>query len=215
MLNILCYGDSNTWGQVPGADTDRFQRQDRWPQVMASHLGDGYEVFEAGLSGRTTTFDRPPRQWRNGRDLLVPTLETYSPLDLVIILLGTNDVSLPYLSVADITAGAGELVEIVRSCQQFGPEFTSSPVPLLVAPHLVGPLGPEDAVLAPGAEEKSRALVDAYRTMATTIHCDFADLSGIVDASPRDPWHWEVEGQHAAGTAIAEKVQRILKASPS
>ena len=114
MLNILCYGDSNTWGQVPGADTDRFQRQDRWPQVMASHLGDGYEVFEAGLSGRTTTFDRPPRQWRNGRDLLVPTLETYSPLDLVIILLGTNDVSLPYLSVADITAGAGELVEIVR-----------------------------------------------------------------------------------------------------
>ena len=115
MFTVLCYGDSNTWGAIPDLDTGRYEPDVRWPGVMRKELGDGYHVVENGLNGRTTTFDRLPRPWRSGKDLLVPTMESSHPIDLVVILLGTNDVSLPYVSVADIVQGTGELVSIVRS----------------------------------------------------------------------------------------------------
>jgi lysophospholipase L1-like esterase len=177
---------------------------------MAAELGGDLDVYEAGMGGRTTVFDRLPVPLRSGRDLIVPTMETSAPLDLVIILLGTNDVSLPYLSVDDITRGAAELVSIVRSSWGYGPETGRAPIPLLVAPHVVGPLGPDDAILSPGAVERSRELGPAYGALSARLRCDFLDLAPVVEPSPRDPWHWEPEGHAAAAGAIAEVVRRIL-----
>lgn len=210
MRTILCYGDSNTWGLVPGSDSERCGPDERWPRLMAAQLGNDFDVYEAGMNGRTTVFDRLPRQFRSGRDFIVPTMETSAPLDLVIILLGTNDVSMPYLSVADITRGAGEIVSIVRSSWDYGPEAGRAPTPLLVAPHIVGPLGADDAILSAGAVEKSRELGAAYSELSTRLRCDFLDLAPVVESSPRDPWHWEPEGHVAAARAIGDKVQQIL-----
>lgn len=210
MRTILCYGDSNTWGFVPGSDDERFGPDVRWPRLMASQLGSDFDVVEAGLNGRTTVFDRLPRPFRSGRDLIVPTMATSAPLDLVIILLGTNDVSLPYISVADISRGAGELVSIVRKSWEYGPEPERAPTPLLVAPHIVGPLDADDLAMSPGAVEKSRELGAAYGAMATSLGCAFLDLAPVVEPSPRDPWHWEPEGHAAAARAIAERIQEIL-----
>jgi lysophospholipase L1-like esterase len=167
-------------------------------------------VVENGLNGRTTTFDRLPRPWRNGKDLLVPSMETSHPLDLVIILLGTNDVSLPYASVADIVRGTGELVSIVRSCEDFGPGGTTPPRPLVVAPHVVGAIASEDIPDHHGAETKSGELGAALRDYLDTVSCDFLDLSAVVAPSPVDPWHWEAEGHQAAGEAIAGRVRALL-----
>lgn len=210
MRTILCYGDSNTWGAVPGIDTGRYGIDLRWPRLMSDQLGSDFDVFEAGLNGRTTVFDRLPRTYRSGRELIVSTMETCAPLDLVVILLGTNDVSLPFLSVADITRGAGELVTVVRASEEFGPTPGLSPTPLLIAPHIVGPLGPEDAMVSPGAVERSRELPAAYQEMSVRLGCDFLDLSPVVEASPQDPWHWEPEGHRAAAQAIAEKIRQLL-----
>jgi len=208
---ILCYGDSNTWGFVPASEDERFGPDVRWPRLMASQLGRDFDVVEAGLNGRTTVFERLPRPFRSGRDLIVPTMATSAPLDLVIILLGTNDVSLPYLSVADISRGAGELVSIVRKSSEYGPEPDRAPTPLLVAPHIVGPLDPDDLVLSPDAVEKSRELGASYSALATSMGVAFLDLAPVVEPSPRDPWHWEPESHAAAARAIAEKVQEILQ----
>lgn len=210
MHTVLCYGDSNTWGAVPGSDTGRFAPDVRWPGVMRARLGAGFQVIENGLNGRTTTFDYLPRHWRNGKDLLVPAIETGHPLDLVIILLGTNDVSLPYVSVSDIVRGTGELVSIVRGCDDFGPDATSPPKVLVVGPHIVGPLSAELKPLHAEAEAKSRALAAAMSEYLGTIACDFLDLSDVVLPSDVDPWHWEAEGHRAAGAAIAAKVHQIL-----
>ena len=210
MRTVLCYGDSNTWGSVPGSDTERYGPQVRWPRVMATQLGGDFDVYEAGLGGRTTVFDRLPYPFRSGRDLIVPAMETNAPLDVVVILLGTNDVSMPHLAVADIVRGAGELVSIVRSGWEYGPEAGRAPTPLLVAPHIVGPLAPEDAVQSFGAIERSRELGAAYLEMATNLRCDFLDLAPLVRPSPRDPWHWEPEGHAAAALAIGEEVRRML-----
>ena len=210
MLTVLCYGDSNTWGAIPDLDTGRYEPDVRWPGVMRKELGDGYHVVENGLNGRTTTFDRLPRPWRSGKDLLVPAMETSHPIDLVVILLGTNDVALPYVSVADIVQGTGELVSIVRSCDEFGPDGTTPPRPLVVAPHVVGEIAPEGDPHHHGAEAKSLALGAALGEYLDTVSCDFLDLSGVVEPSPVDPWHWEAEGHRAAGEAIAAKVHGLL-----
>lgn len=210
MLTVLCYGDSNTWGAIPGDDTGRYAPDVRWPGVTKAALGHEFQVVENGLNGRTTVFDLLPRPWRNGKDLLVPTLETSHPVDVVVILLGTNDVSMPYISVADIVRGVGELVSIVRACVEFGPGGVSAPLPLVVAPHVFGELRPEDRALAQGVDEKSRWLGTALRDYLDTVSCDFLDLAGVVEPSPVDPWHWEADGHRAAGLAIAAKIQEIL-----
>lgn len=212
MFTVLCYGDSNTWGAVPNSDTERYAPDVRWPGVLRTLLGTGYQVVESGLNGRTTVFDRLPRPSRSGKDLLVPTLETASPVDVVVILLGTNDVSMPYLSVADVVQGMGELVSIVRSCDTFGPGGTTAPLPLVVAPHVIGPVSPEDAADHFGADTKSALLPSLLRDYTQTVSCDFLDLSSIVEPSDEDPWHWNAEGHHAAGAAIATKVREMLTA---
>ncbi len=210
MKSVLCFGDSNTWGAIPGSDTGRFGSDVRWPSVMADHLGPEVAVYEAGLNGRTTVFDVLPRAWRNGKDLLVPTIEVCAPLDVVVVLLGTNDVALPYVSAAEIAAGAGELITIIRRCDEFGPKPGVAPLPLLVAPHVVGALGADDERESPGARERSVDLVDEYRRLVERLKCHYVDLSTAVEPSDVDPWHWEPAGHQAAADLIGAEVRRIL-----
>ena len=90
LKNILCFGDSNTWGYAP-VTGERYPGHVRWTGVLQSCLGDDYFVIEEGLNGRTTVHNEPLRPHRNGASLLPVLLESHSPLDLVIVMLGTND----------------------------------------------------------------------------------------------------------------------------
>lgn len=207
--SILCFGDSNTWGAIPGSDFGRYGPDIRWPRVMADKLGDRFDVYEAGLNGRTTAFDWPPQSYRSGRDLIAPTLETCAPVDIVVILLGTNDVAMPHLSVSDIARGAGELITIVRSSTDFGPRPGQAPTPLLVGPHIVGPLDAQDEQASPDASERSAQLVDAYRELAARLRCSFVDLSRVVSPSERDPWHWDPPGHEHAAETLAAAVRQL------
>ena len=85
MRSVLCYGDSNTHGQVPGGTPlDRYGPAERWPGVMASELGVGWHVIEEGLSGRTTVRDDPIEgAHKNGRTYLRPCLQSHAVLDLI------------------------------------------------------------------------------------------------------------------------------------
>ena len=95
MKTILCYGDSNTWGAKPIlklGSPDRYQYEVRWTTVLQNQLGNDYHIIAEGLNGRTSTFDDPIEgAHKNGKRYLFPCLETHAPLDLVIIMLGTND----------------------------------------------------------------------------------------------------------------------------
>ena len=108
---VLCYGDSNTYGSVPGGG-DRFPRDVRWPGVLAARLGDGWHVVEEGLGGRTTVFDDPILPDRNGKTYLLPCLLSHQPIDLVVVFLGTNDLKARFsASPADIAGGVAVLTE--------------------------------------------------------------------------------------------------------
>ena len=134
---ILCFGDSITYGYDP-ATGGRFAPKDRWPEVMAQQLGAGHHVITEALPGRTTVFDSPYAPARSGRDLLAPLLESHAPLDLVIIMLGTNDLQVPLeLSARHAASGLWTLLDIVARSNA-GPA-AGPPQCLVVVPPAIRP----------------------------------------------------------------------------
>ena len=93
LKTLVCFGDSNTWGYVPGSDGERFPREQRWPVILQRLLGDDWDVISEGLGGRTATIDRPDSEGRNGLPYLLPCLLSHAPVDVVVVFLGTNDVN--------------------------------------------------------------------------------------------------------------------------
>ncbi|GAB2710511.1 GDSL-type esterase/lipase family protein [Nocardia thraciensis] len=89
-FTILCFGDSNTFGQR-SEGSGRWPADVRWTGRLQQLLGNGYSVIEEGLGGRTTDLDYPERGDRNGRTYFQPCLRSHSPLDMVVVMLGTND----------------------------------------------------------------------------------------------------------------------------
>lgn len=132
MQTVLCYGDSNTWGYNPRTQA-RYSRSERWPGVLAAELGSGFHVVEEGLNGRTTVWDDPIEGYKNGKEYLIPCLESHKPLDLVIILLGTNDLKTRFsVTASDIASSAGVLVKMTLKSET-GPAL-AAPQVLLIAP---------------------------------------------------------------------------------
>ena len=112
MKTLVCFGDSNTWGYIPGSGGERFPREQRWPALLQGALGDAWEVIAEGLSGRTATFERPDSEGRNGLPYLLPCLLSHAPVDVVVIFLGTNDVN--FVEDDRVARCVARLVEIAR-----------------------------------------------------------------------------------------------------
>jgi lysophospholipase L1-like esterase len=204
---ILCYGDSNTWGCIPEDSEERARRfgpEERWPGVLRQALGSGYSIVEEGLNGRTTVWDDPLEPYRNGREFLMPCLLSHHPLDLVVVLLGTNDLPRSGVTARDIAAGAGMLVDdIVGSeCGHDG----GSPQVLLICPPPVGRLGDEFREAA----EKSRQLAPHYAAVADARSCAFLDAGAHITSSDVDGIHLEADQHERLGQVAAERVRGLL-----
>ena len=206
---IVCFGDSNTHGADPSG-AGRMPREVRWPRVMARALGDGYEVIEEGLNGRTTCWDTPLTPGRNGLTYLLPCLLSHAPVDLVIIMLGTNDTKRIYgLGAPEIAGGAARLVEEARSSLS-GPDDTPPKV-LLVSPAPVGPLTAQSEMWGFGAAiETSRQLAGMYQIVAEDHGVGFLDAGSVAQVSPEDGIHLDAEGCASLGAAMAEQVRAQL-----
>jgi len=204
---ILCYGDSNTWGCIPWPGDEparRFGPDERWPGVLRRELGDGYSVVEEGLNGRTTIWDDPLEPYRNGREFLMPCLLSHHPLDLVVVLLGTNDLPRSDVTARDIAAGAGLLVDdIVGSdCGHDG----GSPLVLLICPPPVGRLPDEFREAA----EKSRELAPHYAAVADARSCAFLDAGAQITSSDVDGIHLDAAQHERLGRVVAERARELL-----
>jgi len=206
-FSILCFGDSNTWGSDPAAAERRFPWGVRWPGVLQRKLGGGFHVVEEGLGGRTTVIDDPLLRYRSGLDLLAPCLETHAPIDIVVIMLGTNDISYGWVTAAAAAGGAGVLAHLVRRSEA-GPGG-GAPRVLLVCPPPVGPIT-ESAELYAGAEEKSRALPRELARVAAAMGCEWFDAGAVSVTSPLDGWHLEAPEHQKLGVALAAEVRRLL-----
>ena len=207
MKRILCYGDSNTWGYNP-VTQGRYDEYERWTGQLGLALGGDYHVIEEGLCGRTTVWDDPLEEYRNGYDYLIPCLESHKPLDLVILALGVNDLKMRFsLSAFDISEGVGVLARVIQKSDA-GPA-NGTPQILLLAPPPLGKLSAYAEMFA-GAEAKSQKLSGHYTRVAAELRCSFFDTATVIVPSDLDGVHYEKSEHAILGQAMANCVKEML-----
>lgn len=212
MRTLLAYGDSNTHGTLPMTETTdraRLGPEARWPGVAAAALAPAWRVVEEGLPGRTVARDDPTAEAnRNGLALLPAVLESHAPVDLLVIMLGTNDLKAVFAATPqDIADTLNRMLQSLRASLS-GPGGTP-PRALLVAPPPITEVGWIGEAFAGGAA-KSRRLAPLLRDVAERKGAGFLDLAAHVAVSPIDGIHYDAEGHRAIGHAVAETTRRMM-----
>ena len=201
MRRILCFGDSNTYGYSP-VDGQRYGDDINWPGVLGSLLGDSFEVINEGKNGRTIAFDDPYKDGCNGMNDIETCLEDHEPLDLVIIMLGTNDLKVYFDATPEIVAkNMRELCDRVQA-------KTDARV-ILVSPALLG----DQIEFSPLHLEFGRTQVDysfelapCFEKIAKEIGAEFIDLAMVAMSSDVDCLHLMPEEHAKVAQAMKDKV---------
>ncbi len=211
MTTILVFGDSNSHGTLPISrigQLDRHPPDARWPDIVGQVLG--VTVINEGHPGRTSVHDDPiDGAHKNGARALPVLLESHRPVDLVAIMLGTNDCKARFgLRGWDIAAGLGKLAQAVRASDA-GPAGRAPDV-LLIAPVPVEEAGVL-AEMFQGGRARSRAIAPALRGEADRLGCGFFDAGRVAEVDPLDGVHMGAAAQRALGMALADAVGARLE----
>ena len=220
-ITILCYGDSNTWGCIGKWEENtelskRYGMDVRWPSVLQKNLGEKYHVIEEGLGGRTSIYEPPTEAWKNGETYLVPCLHSHYPLDLVVFMLGTNDLQIKKdITAEELPKGISRLIDIVRQYSELGRDGISPEI-LIIAPPEIRPSAPEGrtAVYAKFRCEIGRELSllfpKIYAQVAKEKGCYFLDSQKYVQPCPADGVHFEEESHIRLGQAVAQLIENEI-----
>ena len=211
MKTVLCYGDSLTWGY--SAETlDRHDFADRWPSVLAKALGPEVNVIAEGLNGRTTAYDDHLADCdRNGARILPTILHSHDPLDLVILMLGANDMKPTICGTAfGALQGMERLVDLVRR-HAWSFEREEQPGLLIVAPPpLCDTANTAFAAMFAGGVEQSAMLATLYADLADETGCGFFDAGSVAQTTPLDGVHLDAENTRAVGRGLEPVVRMML-----
>lgn len=214
MFNILCFGDSNTFGANPSGG--RWSRKERWTGILQERLGPEFYVIEEGCGGLTTMMDDTLELDKNGRKHLSFALRSHRPLDLVVIMLGTNDMKHRFnLLPVDIANGAAELGKLVER-YDYGPEY---PVPkvLLVCPIELGE-GIENSIFtgfSSDAVSVSRQLPPFYEKHAANHNWLYFNAASVAQPSKKDMLHMEKEDHLALAAALETVIRNHFGKEPN
>ena len=214
--HIVCFGDSNTHGHCADpADTAdggvRFNEEERWPCVLQELLGKEYLVIEEGLNGRTTVFEDPTCEGRRGMDSIYSCLYSHKSVDLLIIMLGTNDVKDRFHADAEqVGRGMETLIEKARSIAAWAGDRPN--ILLIAPPHILE--GVEKGIygdsFGPDAVGKSRHLAAVYAQVAKHQGCAFLDAQGIGQFNTLDCIHLTRQGHKNLAEHLAGLVSGLL-----
>lgn len=221
MKRILCYGDSNTHGCNPAwapewsldpAKSARFSEDVRWTCLLQKFLGEEYRVIEEGLPGRTTVYPDPVYPHCNGRQDVYSCILSHSPIDLMVIMLGTNDVKVTFQPCVDtITRAMEELLKIVLNPYIW--EHRQAPEILLVAPAPVRD-NIEESILYgmydKSSVELSEQLGAAYEGLGRQYGCHFLNAADYAEASRLDCIHLDEENHRKLAVALEKKIREIF-----
>ncbi len=212
-IRILCYGDSNTWGYVSGSNHERYGNQERWTKILSELLGNEFEVIEEGLNSRTLISNdtRPGKEGKNGYEYLIPCLDTHDPIDLVILMLGTNELKSTYNKTS---IEIGKLLEeyfvkvILNRKSQIKDNY---PRLLLITPPLVN----EDTDYCKannkylGATQKSKELNNIYKDIAEKYNCYFLSNNELLTGV--DGVHLTEDSHRKLAELLNAKIKDIFK----
>jgi len=211
VIRILCFGDSNTWGYIPGSGK-RYDSQTRWTGVLQKALGSGFEIIEEGLDGRTLNSDvkRVGKEGRNGSMYLIPCLDTHDPINIVILMLGTNDLK---NSVGTSIDEIESVVEkqyvnvIVNRKSRFS---NLTPKLLLMSPPIID-LSKMSAIKRKRyskSRDKNLKLVELYKETAERNNCYFLNSGEIVTCGAGGI-HIDAENHKKLAQKLKSEILRI------
>ena len=203
MKRILCYGDSNTWGYVPSGEGERYPRSICYPKVLASILGEEYEVIEEGLPGRTVIADNIKEFIgnRNGSTYFTQAVYSHLPLDYILIMLGTNDLKESYnLTVKDLSKALEEYY-IKPILAKLNGKIKNDPKIIVVAPAVISKEAYDEFI---HAYDKSIHFNEEYEALATKYNLLFVDNTGLVNGS--DYIHLTSDSHLLLARKIAETI---------
>ncbi len=208
MRTLLCFGDSNTHGTMPMPDLDftgRFDREDRWTGQLARLLPD-WEVIAEGQPGRTLVHDDPVEgPHRNGLTVLPALLESHRPVDVVLIMLGTNDLKPRFaMNAGDIALSLDRLIAVVRGSGA-GPGG-GAPAVLIAAPPPIVEVGCL-AEMFEGGALKSQALARRMQAVAARQEVAFVDVGPLVQVSAVDGIHYDASANPVLAEAFAKAIR--------
>ena len=212
--HIVCLGDSNTHGYCADPNDcadhgNRFNEEERWTCLLQKALGQDFHVLEEGLSGRTTVFPDPLHEGMPALDVAYPILMSHEQVDLLIIMLGTNDTKERFCANPTVIArGMGRLVEKCRTIPCWG---NHAPNILVICPPHIGD-GMEAAMPAMGAGciEKSRLLAAAMEPVVTGLGCAFLDAQGVAEFNQVDCMHLTRRGHAQLAHKLAALIPTLL-----
>ena len=211
MKQILVYGDSLSWGIVPGTRR-RLPFAERWPGILErelAHAGVPVRVIEDCLNGRRTVWEDPFKPGRNGITGIEQRIEVSSPLALVILMLGTNDFqSMHQHNAAHSAQGIGALVRAIRRAP-IEPDMPVPPILIVSPPRSGTAAGPSVEKFA-GARERSEGLETAFAAIARELSCAFVDAGRIITVSRIDGVHLDADQHQLLGKALVDSVRNLL-----
>ena len=211
MKNILCFGDSNTWGYDPETQT-RFSKNIRWTGVLQQLLGTNFNVIEEGLNGRTTNVNEKEehdlgysRAYRSAMDLLSILIETNSPLDLIVVMLGTNDLKTNFNQSADMIAKNMRLV-----CESIiSNDYFQSKSIILVAPTHINENSPNLLDSFVGTTSASKSFSNSYKKISDDLGLFFLDASESVKTNEIDGLHWDAIQHSDFANSLFNKIKKV------
>ena len=210
MKRILCYGDSNTWG-YDARTCMRLLEHERWDSILQDKLGSDYRVYEEGYNGRTTVYDDPLDYGRNGIEFIEVAMKTHDPIDVLVIMLGTNDLK-DMFGVSALLMADG-MRRFVTKCQDL---ISHSLVPeckiLLINP--AHPTAAADGTYWYGMSENSVPKAAEFgirlKALAEELGCDFLDADSLVKVSPVDGLHLPPESHKVLADAVYNKIKEMI-----
>ena len=213
--HIVCFGDSNTHGYCaePFDCADggiRFNEDERWTCLLQKALGEDCLVLEEGLSGRTSCFPDPLHECMSGLDAIYSCLMSHEPVDLLIIMLGTNDTKERLgANAACISIGMQRLIRKAKSVEA----WRSEPNILVICPPHIGEglyQVPEGKAMGLGCPEKSRELAKYLGPIAKLEGCAFLDAEGLCEFNRHDCMHLTRKGHSQLAELLSPIVRELL-----
>lgn len=209
-VSVVCFGDSLTWGFNP-LDKSRYSHEVRWTRRLQHELGPTFHIIEEGVNGRTTVFEDPTRGDKNGLAHLATVRKTHMPIDIMIIMLGSNDLQDRFNMSADaIGLAMGRI--LFAATQATDDVEGRAPKVLLMAPPPLGDFtGLEYEGLYSNAHggAQSQRLAEVYARLAEQYGAAFLDAGKHISASPVDAIHFEAAPQAELAKVIANAVRGL------
>ena len=210
--HIVCLGDSNTYGYSPEVPLGRFDETERWTCLLQQGLGEAYLVLEEGLPGCTTVFEDPVEEGLSALPYLYPCLMSHAPVDLLVLMLGTNDTK-ERLGANACAIGRG-LTRLVQKARTIDCWAAGGPNILLIAPLAIGrgvERSPVALEMGAGCVEKSLRLPGQFRAAARVLGCHYLDANTLgLEQNQVDHMHLTRDSHRLLAEALAQLIPTLF-----